>query len=924
MKTIWNYSWAAVAMLAALASCQKENDQAAGETLPSAPEKGRVTLTASIPAEGLTKVSFTEADNGSGKMRLTKLSWEADDVITVNGNEFTVKEGSISEDGLSATFQGEDPGNGPYNIAYTSAPDDLNNQTQPADGDAGNLGYSVSLTGADAYEEVSFTSAWAGSHGAAFAQSSVLQLRATLPAAVASAVQRVVFKSSAAIFNGRDSLTVKLTTPGTAGEDNKLDIYAMLPAGDVTLAEDMDLLVQFQVSDKAYDKYTAFRHFASGTPFIQSGATQYLGLNCSNITSYANASTTSIGTSANPYLIGDQHQMQAIALTTTKKYYILVDNIDMTDVTWSSLNSAGTGVIDLNGNEKQISHLRTPLFADLNGKVANLTIIDATVSSANTVGILANTVNTAASEVSGVTVTGCSLTCTPSEATKYMGGLVGEVSTASTFDDCHIENSMISAKNNKAYAGGAFGYVHNSDAKIGYTTKCKVAATTTFSGVDNVGGFIGVLDGGTVNQNEVGCAISGGSKIGGFVGNLKAGSLTGDYVIGAVTSTYQTVGGLIGYMEGGTVTDCYAEGDVTHDKSASYAQVGGLIGVMTNGTLTNCHATGKVEAKQSGSRVGGLIGVTQSGTIEIERCYASGNVTGKGTNVGGLIGHMYGGTATISHSYARGLVTSGGEGCGGFIGEMAGSGNKTISECYATGNFNPGDTGRPCGGFVGTVSGGAGSAFSIHDCYATGNLVTANGYQAGGFVGTISKTAGSANFRYCFATGDLNVKWGYPRGGFAGKIVTNHASIINCAAWNNNVRGQSAVGSESSGAIVGVAHPLCTLTDNYRNPAMHLWAYWGTESGNYVYQLTASHQHRNVSSTQPLMVWDTSKNELVETTKTSVDTSDGNAQFAYQGKCVAGLTLSQLASSSTYLNWGTTYWDYGQSLPRLKWTLPSE
>lgn len=886
MKTIWNYSWAAVAMLAALASCQKENDQAAGETLPSAPEKGRVTLTASIPAEGLTKVSFTEADNGSGKMRLTKLSWEADDVITVNGNEFTVKEGSISEDGLSATFQGEDPGNGPYNIAYTSAPDDLNNQTQPADGDAGNLGYSVSLTGADAYEEVSFTSAWAGSHGAAFAQSSVLQLRATLPAAVASAVQRVVFKSSVAIFNGRDSLTVKLTTPGTAGEDNKLDIYAMLPAGDVTLAEDMDLLVQFQVSDKAYDKYTAFRHFASGTPFIQSGATQYLGLNCSNITSYANASTTSIGTSANPYLIGDQHQMQAIALTTTKKYYILVDNINMTDVTWSSLNSAGTGVIDLNGNGKQISHLRTPLFADLNGKVANLTIIDATVSSANTVGILANTVNTAASEVSGVTVTGCSLTCTPSEATKYMGGLVGEVSTASTFDDCHIENSTISAKNNKAYAGGAFGYVHNSDAKIGYTTKCKVAATTTFSGVDNVGGFIGVLDGGTVNQNEVGCAISGGSKIGGFVGNLKAGSLTGDYVIGAVTSTYQTVGGLIGYMEGGTVTDCYAEGDVTHNFAATYALIGGLIGNMTGGEVSTSHATGKVKVQNTGDHAGGLIGQVL-GAVTISRCYSTGDVEGKAC-------------------------------LGGFIGNMAGDGNQTISESYATGGFKPGGDGS--GGFIGKIQGTGTGTFSIHDCYASGNAL-ANASQCGGFVGLITKTDGLVSIENCFSTGTNWAGYGYGHGGFVGRIEVTNVTVQKCAAWGTQVKGQTSINKWSAGAIVGVAHPKCTLTDNYRKPGMTLHAYWGTSGQTYA--LSDDYQHRNVSSNQPLMIIN-SDGTITETGKTSLSTSDGSAIFAYQGKCIVSQSLSDLAKSTGPLNWGTTYWDYGQSLPRLKWTLPSE
>ena len=918
MKKFYSFSLSLLAMACLLVACQKGE---INDNLSETPAKKQVTISASIPAEGLvTKVSLEQ--DGENK-KLIKLSWEDDDEITINGETFTIDSESITDGGKSAKFKGNEPSGTSYTISYSDLPGSFTEQTQSADGSTDHLGYSVSLTGADSYNDIAFNSTWAGAHGATLAQSSVLNLRALLPGGMAEIVQKVIFKASENVFGSSNTLTVNITTPGDTGGDNLLKVYATLPAGDVVLAADMDFLIQFQVSDNAYDKYTAYRQFASGTTFVQSGAAQYLGINCSNITSYANASNTNIGQSTNPYLIGDKYQMAAIALGTTKQYYKLVDDITLTS--WTSLNPDGDKVIDLDGNGKTISGLNNPLFADLNGSVKDLIISGAAITSANTVGILANTVNTAASEVSGVTITGSStLTCTPTEQNKYMGGLVGEVSSASTFDDCLIESSTITASNNKAYAGGAFGYVHNADAKIGYTTKCTVASSTTFSGVDNVGGFIGVLDGGTVNQNEVACAVSGGNKVGGFIGNLTSGSMTGDYTTGNVTSTYQTVGGLIGQMDGGTVSTCYANGNVTHDKSVSYVQAGGLIGSMTNGTLTNCHAVGTVEAKQAGARVGGLIGVTSSGTVGIELCYASGNVTGKSGNVGGFIGHMYGGTATISQSYASGLVTSAGEGCGGFIGDMTGAGNKTVSECYATGDFNPGGTGRPCGGFVGTVSGGSASTFSIHDCYAKGNLVTANGFQAGGFVGAITKTAGTVSFSHCFATGDLNVSWGYPRGGFAGRISTNRVTIEKCAAWNSNVRGQSGVNQESSGAIVGVAHPLCTLTDNYRNPAMHLWAYWGTESKNYVYPLSTDDQHDNVSSSQPLKVWNTSTDVLEATSKTSVDTSDGNAQFAYQGKCVAGQTLSQLAGSTSYLNWGTTYWDYEQTLPRLKWTLPTE
>ena len=683
MKTIWNYSWAAVAMLAALASCQKENDQAAGETLPSAPEKGRVTLTASIPAEGLTKVSFTEADNGSGKMRLTKLSWEADDVITVNGNEFTVKEGSISEDGLSATFQGEDPGNGPYNIAYTSAPDDLNNQTQPADGDAGNLGYSVSLTGADAYEEVAFTSAWAGSHGAAFAQSSVLQLRATLPAAVASAVQRVVFKSSAAIFNGRDSLTVKLTTPGTAGEDNKLDIYAMLPAGDVTLAEDMDLLVQFQVSDKAYDKYTAFRHFASGTPFIQSGATQYLGLNCSNITSYANASTTSIGTSANPYLIGDQHQMQAIAdlLTAAKSYVKMVDDIDMTGFS-ESLSTTASTKVDFSGNNKTIRHLSRPLFSALFGGVHELIFADAAVSvNGNDKGILAQTAGSdivAGDTVAeNITIKGSSIGNTNQRTGALIGRLWGNVKHVSTDSACSVSGG--------AQTGGLVGRL-----EAGTIEDCSTAGSVTSSSYYH-GGLVGMVEGGTINHSSSSATVTN---------NLNG--------------TQSRCGGLVGMIEAGTVliSYCHTIGDVSSTVSGKGADVGGLIGQVTPASgktisliVEKSYATGNV-SNNGYNRVGGLIGEISGGaSANITDCYYSGELTCSNYS-GGLIGWIDGsGTSvTITRGYTNATIS----GSGKYIGVLchAGSGNVTCSnfvgwntsgKTFSTGSSAPAATGNYCG-----------------------------------------------------------------------------------------------------------------------------------------------------------------------------------------------------------------------------------
>lgn len=720
------YLYIAIASLLALASCDKE--ACVQEEVPGNGPDGEqlVTITASIPEDGLnTKVSLTEADNGEGKMRLIKLSWEEGDVIAVNGETFTVKPGSISGDGLTATFQGKDPGAGPYTITYTNVPGDLNNQVQPADGDPSEVGYSVSLTGADAYEGATFSSAWAGSHGATFAQSSVLQLRALLPAAVAADVKKVIFKSSADIFNGSNTLTVTLTTKGTAGTDKKLDVYAMLPAGNITLAADMDLLVQFEMDGgNAYDKYTAFRHFASGTEFVQSGCTKYLGLDCSNIESFANASTASIGeSSSNPYLVGDQHQFEAVAalMASGTTYIKLVDDIDMTGVT-TSLNAADPydKAVNFDGQSKTLSNTTAPLFYDINGTVKDFTIYNANISDAETVGILARTCNIAASSVSGITVSGSTLTSTATASRKSVGGLVGQVTTLSTFDDCHIIDSEITSPdaNDYTYTGGVFGSIiastasntgyyknftvesstisshsyvggvvgyfdrgHTQNNKVGFD-KDDNAKKCTITGADtHVGGVAGYHRRGYVNNNTTFCDVSGGNSVGGLTGYMRAGETEGNSTSGEITLSTHYAGGLVGTMAGGTVTDNYSSCSIT-GSGDTYVYEGGLIGNVTAGTIQKSYATGSISSDKAA--LGGLIGEID-GTVSVLSCFASGNIAVGNTKYtfrGGLIGNVKSGTVSISNCYATGKVEAY-RWSSGLIGSAA-SEALTVANCYTS------------------------------------------------------------------------------------------------------------------------------------------------------------------------------------------------------------------------------------------------
>jgi hypothetical protein len=460
--------------------------------------------------------------------------------------------------------------------------------------------------------------------------------------------------------------------------------------------------------------------------------------------------------------------MQAISLTTTKQYYKLVDDIDMTSVSWTSLNAEGTKIIDLNGNSKKISNMRAPLFADLNGNIYNLTLYNSVISSTGTVGILANTCNTAASNVSSVTVTGdaspkvSSLTNTATEERKYVGGLVGEVSTLSTFDYCHIINTTINvtASEDYTYTGGAFGYVHH-----GSSNSCKIRNSTVEScsiySKKYTGGLIGYLDRGRVSNNKVGydnddnerkCVVAGpnGEESGehndckgGLLGQIRRGYAT-DNIVFCEVKGKDHMGGLIGYMSLGEVTGNSASGEVI--LANQYG--GGLIGTMAGGTVTSngssCSVTG------SGSTYvfeGGLVGKVTAGTIS--KCYATGNISSDKATLGGLVGEIAGDVSVLS-SYASGNIAVGNTKYtyrGGLVGNIA-SGTVSISNCYATGDV---EAYRWCAGLIGSIKN---DGVTVENCYTSCSLVFSSTTQSGVFIGNAgSKTVTYSGIIACNTAG---------------------------------------------------------------------------------------------------------------------------------------------------------------------------
>ena len=652
-------------MLAALVACEKEASVADTD----APAKKQVTITASIPEGGLeTKVELSQ--DGSNK-KLIKLAWETGDTIDINGETFTIKDATISGDGHSAEFTGTDPGAGPYTISYSDLPGSFTAQTQASDGDTDHLGYSVSLTGADDYQDVTFNSTWASAHSATLAQSSVLSLRALLPAGMAANVRKVIFKASENVFNGGKTLEVTIGTPGDTDSDNLLKVYATLPAGDVVLAADMDLLVQFQVSANAYDKYTAYRKIDSGTTFVQSGSSQYLGINCSNIASYANASTTNIGESTNPYLIGDQHQMDKMhdeLVADGTIYFKLVDDVDMTGITWAPLNNSGTYNLGINfdGDEYIISNLTPdntkayPSFVGvLNGLVKDVVFDGANVTAGNnTSGVLAGYIGSSGSSVtgncSGITVKNSSVT---GGTKNRLGGIAGLVSlTSLTISDCHVNNVTVSSSADRV--GGMFGEVASSASLSNCT-----AIGVDVEGNINIGGLAGVGYGNFTNCSSTGSISSTNITsnvdigLGGLVGYFETGTISKCHSSVAINQTTngRDIGGLVGKMLAGTIEKSYATGNVTGQQR----NVGGLVGLvtLTSGTarITNCYETGGVNAN---AYSGGLIGLHEKGTLIVSNCYSTGSVNGS-FGLGGIVGYAAAASLTMGRSVAwNGSITA--------------------------------------------------------------------------------------------------------------------------------------------------------------------------------------------------------------------------------------------------------------------------
>jgi filamentous hemagglutinin family protein len=228
----------------------------------------------------------------------------------------------------------------------------------------------------------------------------------------------------------------------------------------------------------------------------------------------------------------------------------------------------------------------------------------------------------------------------------YVGGLFGYIGTVSntSMNLSHINVSgSVTSLGSSPYAGtgGVIGYVDSY-----YSILDQITSNGTVTGINNVGGLIGILGGSTIASSHSSSNVTGDIHVGGLIGqNLAEG--TALYATGNVTGRIQ-VGGLYGYDSGG-LRDAYSSGTVSVTSGAVGVSIGGLIGYNGTTTLSNIYSTSNINAPNS-QEIGGIAG--SSYQINLTNSYYAGTITAPGGQyVGALSGSVSGFFNSISSSY---------------------------------------------------------------------------------------------------------------------------------------------------------------------------------------------------------------------------------------------------------------------------------
>ncbi|MBC3803960.1 hypothetical protein GH808_05855 [Acetobacterium fimetarium] len=171
-------------------------------------------------------------------------------------------------------------------------------------------------------------------------------------------------------------------------------------------------------------------------------------------------------------------------------------------------------------------------------------------------------------------------------------GLFGVCGGSSNINNLKITASYIKGSGN---AGGFGAIAGRTDGSI---TNCQVEAN--LDGALSTGGVVGSLKG-TISGSSYCGSVSGTDDVGGIAGCISGNTSIINCYNTANVAGIRYVGGIVGQLNNGRVENSANIGDIVGDSS-----VGGVVGISDAGSIVNCYQTGAVTG--AGPSTGGILG----------------------------------------------------------------------------------------------------------------------------------------------------------------------------------------------------------------------------------------------------------------------------------------------------------------------------
>lgn len=719
----------ASAVALSVISCAKESENHVNDG-----QKNRITITASLPDELVTKVKFEAGAS------VIKPSWEQTDVIRIISETGKSETYSIKEiNGKTATFEGNElegtsftaiyPGN--YETAEALGNRSYTGQVQKGNGSTAHLQLNAMAAGLSDISNISFADAGAKLNGA-------VKLYVKLPEYVTSP-KEVSLSAASDLFFTDNAGTAKSSSLGLSLENVDISVdhiftaYLMSSWTEATIEAGTELTLT--VKDEGVSIKKSFTVEKSVN--LVGGQLNTIQLNAENW----NTALEGAGTESDPYRLSSTRDLLAMKPALVKgqmTYFKMMNDIDMSSIeNWDPLNpddpydlgivfdGGGHSLKNLTSKEKHYSSF----FGVLYGKCYNVKFVDAEIVSASNsgAGIIGGYIGTGGKPaiVSGVEVSGIVTNAGKGQSVGGLGGNAREATIENCTVNVTVSNPMGDGVNRTA-TGGVVGKTMGSAVKI---KNCVVRGIVEITkGVNNTytGGIVGwqVDAGSEITGCEVYATVkSAGERVGGIVGHYQGGTLSGCKFYGEVNAASRLAGGIAGITSSASIIEnCLSSGKIVCKNN-----VGGIVGMNENTlTIRCCESSSTIEINVNGvDGVGGVLGLASNGkTVIVEDCIFSGNMNvSTGQRVGGIVGDL-GTGSSVRRCYVSGNIT-GWTGVGGIVGRAGGlvwnaNGNgydNTIESCIAWFDNITATRGDENGGSSGLIVGYTGTKNTLKNCW---------------------------------------------------------------------------------------------------------------------------------------------------------------------------------------------------------------